>query len=337
MDSEHEASIEQEVRQFRMHRPHVVILGAGASRAAFLDGDKNGNSLPLMKDFAATLGITELLKGWGIDPTANFEEIFSNLSEKGEASKIKEVKSIVKNYFNKLEIPERPTIYDYLLLSLRDTDVVATFNWDPLLLQAYGRSKKAGLSLPKLAFLHGNVLVAYCEKDKLSNLAGTSCRKCGKLMENSPLLYPIKNKNYSANLFIKNEWQLLKSGLKNAFMVTIFGYSAPQTDQEARKAMQDAWGDKNQRAMEQTAFITTQSEEKIQESWEPFIHTHHYESYPNFYDSWIANHPRRTGEAYINQFIDAKFIENNPIPKDLELIALWDWFNQFKEAETTKL
>jgi hypothetical protein len=29
-------------------RSHVVILGAGASYAAFPDGDKNGRKLPLM-------------------------------------------------------------------------------------------------------------------------------------------------------------------------------------------------------------------------------------------------------------------------------------------------
>ena len=32
------------------HHPHVVILGAGASLAAFPDGDKNGRKLPLMND-----------------------------------------------------------------------------------------------------------------------------------------------------------------------------------------------------------------------------------------------------------------------------------------------
>ena len=31
--------------------PHVVILGAGASRAAFPYGERNGIVPPLMKDF----------------------------------------------------------------------------------------------------------------------------------------------------------------------------------------------------------------------------------------------------------------------------------------------
>lgn len=42
--------------------PHVVLLGAGASLAAFPNGDAKGNKLPLMSDFVATVGLTELLK-----------------------------------------------------------------------------------------------------------------------------------------------------------------------------------------------------------------------------------------------------------------------------------
>ena len=38
-----------------INSPHVVILGAGASRASFPDGDKNGIELPLMCDLAQKL------------------------------------------------------------------------------------------------------------------------------------------------------------------------------------------------------------------------------------------------------------------------------------------
>lgn len=40
-----------------------------------------------------------------------------------------------------IQIPERPTIYDQLLLNLRPKDLIATFNWDPLISQAYKRNK----------------------------------------------------------------------------------------------------------------------------------------------------------------------------------------------------
>ncbi len=333
MGSNSEVSIEEEVANAKMGRPHVVVLGAGASLATCLDGDKNGKVLPMMRDFAKVVGLKPLLDNWGINADQNFEEIFSDLYEKNESEKIAQIENVVEQYFSQLELPDKPTSYDHLVLSLREKDIIATFNWDPLLMQAYLRNGEAGLSLPRLGFLHGNICVGYCEKDKVAGLAGIRCRKCGEIYKRTPLLYPIKKKDYAKDLFIANEWKKLEWGFQNAFMITIYGYSGPKTDQEAIGAMKRAWGDKNQRSMEQTAFITTQSEDEVSENWTPFIHTHHYEVNDDFYDSWIANHPRRTGEAYLNQYVEVKFISDNPIPSNLDFPALWEWYRQFKKAE----
>jgi hypothetical protein len=237
-------SVEQEVAQVSMKRPHVVVLGAGASRAVCAHGDKNGKALPLMRDLAESLGLNDLLTRWGIDPKQNFEETFSDLYEQGEIDKVEVLQKTVQNYFEQLELPDQPTIYDHLLLSLRGKDLVATFNWDPLLLQAYRRNRPAGLSLPRLAFLHGNVAVGYCEQDRETGPATGRCSHCGNSYTRARLLYPVRQKNYSDNVFIANEWNLLKRGLENAFWITIFGYSGPATDQVAIAAMKAAWGDK---------------------------------------------------------------------------------------------
>jgi hypothetical protein len=68
--------------------------------------------------------------------------------------------------------------------------------------------------------------------------------------------------------------------------------------------------------MEQTEIISRPgaNHDELRELWTPFIHTHHYEIHESFHDSWIANHPRRTLEAYANQYLEAKFIENTPPP-----------------------
>src|SRR5688500_11227945 len=126
----------QEVAMVRMHKPHVVILGSGASRASCPTGDKNGKSLPVMQDFSEKVGLTALLQSWRIDPNQNFEDIFSNLYEQGDTEKCTELEAAIKNYFGNLELPDTPTIYDHLVLSLRDTDIIATFNWDPFLIEA---------------------------------------------------------------------------------------------------------------------------------------------------------------------------------------------------------
>lgn len=332
MPSDLERSVEDEVADQRMGRPHVVVLGAGASRAACPNGDKNGQRLPLMADFAECVGMTALLESWGLDPTRNFEDTYSELHDAGEEAKLAQLNEIVEGYFGSLELPDHPTIYDHLVLSLRGQDIIATFNWDPLLLQAYRRNAN-GLSKPKLAFLHGNVWAGYCEADGVLGVVPARCSQCGEPFRRTPLLYPVRHKNYADDAAIASQWALLKWGFKNAFMITIFGYSGPKTDQEAVSAMSEAWGNVHDRAMEQTAFITLQTDDDVSGAWDQFIHTHHYEVQSDFYNSWIANHPRRTGEAYISQFIDAKFITDNPIPRNLTLDGMRNWYEQFRPAE----
>ena len=119
-------------------KPHVVVLGAGASKAAFLNGDASGNQLPVMNDLVKKIGLNSLLKNSGIDPTENFETIYSRLTDNDIKVQIEEQ---IANYFSKLELPKTVTIYDQLLLSLREKDSIFTFNWDPFLFDAYQRNR----------------------------------------------------------------------------------------------------------------------------------------------------------------------------------------------------
>ena len=45
--------------------PHVVLLGAGASRAAFPNGDRSGRRIPLMNDLVKVVGLSPLIKQAG--------------------------------------------------------------------------------------------------------------------------------------------------------------------------------------------------------------------------------------------------------------------------------
>lgn len=332
-----EVSAQEEIEQIEMERPHVVILGAGASYAAFPNGDKHGRKLPLMNNFVETLGLESLLDRTKITfESDNFEDIYDKIHKSSEHSKIKEeLEKIIYDYFNEMELPDSPTIYDHLLLSLRDKDIVATFNWDPFLIQAYQRN--AGkFRLPRLIFLHGNVKVGGCETDKVLGINGNRCSKCRQLFKPSKLLYPISEKNYHQDSFISGQWDELSSHLKNAFMITVFGYGAPKSDVSAIALLKAAWGDVHDREMEQTEIIDIRSEDDLRETWEQFIHTHHYDTFASFYDSWLSNHPRRTGEAYLNQYLKAQFIENNPIPKESSFGELWEWFEDLQEVEIKK-
>ena len=160
--------------------------------------------LPLMVDFVETLGLRALLTDWHVNADANFEDIFSEIYATGRLDRIEALQAHVEEYFGALEIGDDPTIYDHLLLSLRKKDVIATFNWDPLLLQAYRRSPCP--EPPRLLFLHGNVASGYCLKDRIVGNASAPCSKCGQPFTRAPLLYPIYTKNYAANEFIAAEW-----------------------------------------------------------------------------------------------------------------------------------
>jgi len=330
-NSNHSVSKEELANFVTSDKPHVVILGAGASRAVCPNGDKNGKKLPLMRDLIDCLNLKPKLKEWDINPNQNFEDIFSNLYEKEEFEKTRELEYLVWTYLEKLRLPDKPTIYDHLVLSLRDKDFIASFNWDPLLLHAYHRNSNQGIELPRLAFLHGNVRQGFCEEHKRVNYLGTNCERCQKPLRPTKLLYPIKKKNYSENEVIKIQWNRLSTHLDYAFMLTIFGYSGPKTDEEAINIIKKHWTE--QRFLDDTHFITDQNENKTYEHWKSFVNSHHFRIHNDFYKSVLANYPRRTFENSWTNNAEAKFTEENPIPINLDFPELWKWYHQFTEAE----
>ena len=264
----------------------------------------------------------------------NFEEVYDILYQKQEYADIRqEIEQRVYSYFTNFSIPKGPTIYDYLLLSLRDKDLIATFNWDPLLVQAYRRN--VNIDLPHLVFLHGNVTVGYCKDDRFKGNIFSYCPHCSKKLAPTPLLYPITEKNYAEDDFISAEWKTLQNYLENAFMITIFGYSSPSSDYEAKKMLKKAWGDLKDRKMEEIEIIDIKTEEELRNLWKDFIFSHHWKPHLNFLESWIARHPRRTYEAYFSQEFETKFIPDNPVPKFNDLDILRNWFADLIQVELT--
>ena len=331
-------SVEELIHDTRIGRPHVVILGAGASKAAFPDGDKNGKKPPLMCNFVETLGLNSDFERYRLQyKSDNFEDIYSDLHEKsGYRELVELINRKVWNYFSNLELPSYPTLYDHLVLSLREKDLIATFNWDPFLYYACWRNHKK-VKLPHTAYLHGNVAVGYCLKDNTKGWIRSQCSKCGEKFIPSRLLYPIK-KDYSQEPFIKDEWETTKHALGSAYILTIFGYGAPKSDVEAIKLMKSAWGDKYKRDIEQIEIIDIKDERELRDTWRDFIHTHHYDITNDFYKSSIGLFPRRTCEAEWNYDMPEKevFYPQNPIPKNLGFEELWEWYNPMIEAENKK-
>ena len=329
----------------RVNRPHVVILGAGASLAAFPNGDKNGKKLPLMKDIVEVIGLNDILKnhdGLSWKAGNNFENYFSNLFlDKKNTNLIKELEELIYNYFSKLSLPEKPTLYDHLILSLRKKDIIATFNWDPLLFQACERIYTfITKNVPKLFFLHGNVAIAIDIKNrnKVSKYIRTIDN--ANMYPLSKLLYPVTYKNYKSDPFIEAEWSATQRYLKQASILTIFGYSAPKTDVEAKALLQDGWGKAEDRNLEEIELIDIKAEKELLDTWQSFIHSHHYQVQQSFYHSLIAKYPRRSCEAIIRQNFGCEFLDNgtktdgNISPWEIDnLNDLNKWFSPFIHDE----
>jgi hypothetical protein len=330
-------SCEQEVSSVNVGRPHVVLLGAGASAQACPHGDKYGRRLPVMNDLVVTVGLERKLGELGVDYRGkNFEELYSCLAEEGNALACQTIEFYVREYFEDLELPDFRTIYDDLILSLRSKDVIATFNWDPLLWQAVGRNFETG-AMPVILCLHGNVATGYCASCNKQGAVYTYCQSCGGLRQPSRLLFPTKRKNYADDPILKKQWDGLRLVLKRAFVLTIFGYGAPASDVEAVELLKDAWGEARTRNLEEIEIIDIKSDEELRRTWSPFIHTHHYRTTDDYYKSFIANHPRRTCEAMFAEVIGNEkgplFIKGNPVPRELELAELREWVRPLLEAE----
>lgn len=191
-------------------RAHTVILGAGATMAAIPNGDKNGKKSSVMNGMISKLGLDDLLADVKLDTKSeNIEDIYSELYMKPEyAEVVKELEKRLYDYFDSFEIPDTPTVYDFLILSLTEKDVIATFNWDPLLVQAYVRCYEITDNLPHLLCLHGNVGMGYCEEHREFGTKDAVCPVCKKQLPPTrltELMSVICDEVYSLTPVINNE------------------------------------------------------------------------------------------------------------------------------------
>lgn len=328
-------SAAQEIADVQLVRPHLVVLGAGASRAAFPQGEIQGRRLPLMADFTEIVPVVPILQKSGIEwQGKNFEEVYSLLSVNADNHALQvELEETVFNYFSELRLPDTPTLYDLIVLSLRKKDVIATFNWDPFLIQALQRNGRVTNSLPTPLFLHGNVAHGYCDQDRFQGLRGQPCPRCHEPFKPDQLLFPISTKDYSSDAAIKKAWEVTRVALKESVVFTVFGYSAPASDRDALAIMAEAWGKPANRQLELFEMIDIRPREEVRASWEAFIFSGHYRVSTTFSESFLGIHPRRSIEAFISQYIHANFLEGNRVVEARSMNELHEWFRPLIEAE----
>lgn len=315
------------------HRPHVVILGAGASRAAFPSGDANGKRLPLMDDLVEVVGLGPIIERGGFDPAANFEATYSAMHVQNPASQaLRDLEEAIAKYFSSLELPLGPTLYDRLLAGLRPKDVVATFNWDPFLADACTRLARMEIPVPMIAHLHGNVRVGYCPSHTAKGNLGATCPECGEPFTPTDLLYPVTKKDYTST-FIEREWKFLRWAMGRAFTFTIFGYGAPAADGKAVALMKDGWSGERDRKREQTGVIDVKTYSEVREAWDEFIYSAHLDYSTTFEGSSIGLYPRRSCEAIHERINMGRPVEPHPFPPTLDWLGLLKWIGPMIEEE----
>lgn len=286
-------------------RPHLVILGAGATKATIPTGDKNGYKTSVMDNFLEELQLTDVLTDVKLETRSrNIEDIYSELYERKDCNDVRSIlEKKIRNYFEVLQLPDEPTIYDYLILSLRSKDCIASFNWDGLLIQAYNRIRKITKDLPELAFLHGCVEVGICMPCKrFDPLRNRVCPCCKQPLAPVPILFPVKNKDYTSNIFIKQQWNVFSDYISKAGLVTIFGYSAPKTDVEAVNILKSEFSNTN-RFLDNFEVIDKADRNLIKDRWSYFAErtNWHIDVHETFFESILSEYPRRSMEGYVKR------------------------------------
>jgi len=309
-------------------RPHVVILGAGATKAAI------GNDMPLMEDLPEILGTDwdELLQE-AQPPEGNFEATFSWIRKNGNFEpQLSNIEQLIEKYFQVLKLPDQPTIYDYLVLGLRRKDVIATFNWDPFLMQAHRRNRNVA-ELPDIRFLHGSVAFATCTEHDVLGIPFEKCPECNCKLGRGRLFFPDGDKDYTKDSIISRDWIAVTEKLREAFHLTIFGYSGPATDWKARKLLLDAWKQTPARDFSHAEIVDLKDKEILENTWIEFFPLSHSIIKQNFRNCSVARFPRRTAEWKHSVSINGKIVESTGPFLTKSLIELQEWFRELAALE----
>ena len=158
-------------------------------------------------------------------------------------------------------------------------------------------------------FLHGNVGAGFCEECKTFGPIQNFCQKCEKPYKKVPLLYPVNQKDYNSNIFIRDQWNVAKDYISRAGIITIYGYGAPSSDKEACTILKSAFtkydGVHKYDAIEIIERPGIDYKD-ISETWKFFfsLTNGHYDIVDSFYDSSLAEAPRRTLQYQYKRFFE---------------------------------
>ncbi len=291
-----------------------------------------------MDDLVEILDLNPVLEPVGPIENMNFESIYSKLdADPRYERERREVERRVEDYFSSLELPEEATIYDRLLLSLRPGDAVFTFNWDPFLFDAHARNVNV-VGLPEIFFLHGNVRIGVCRKHpKRWGSRLVWCPDCGVPFDDVPPLYPVEKKGYSSDPYIADAWESARWLFREAFVLTIFGYSAPHSDQDAVDLLKTAWMKRSAREFEHVEVVDIAPTASLYKRWGKFTPTHHLKPMRRFEESFAGRWPRCAKEKLFLAMFQGIPSANCPLPDTDDLTELQALVREIARSELNEV
>ncbi|MGB7541545.1 MAG: hypothetical protein WBM28_05960, partial [Burkholderiales bacterium] len=146
-------------------------------------------------------------------------------------------------------------------------------------------------------------------------------------------LYPVKHKDYASDPFIGSEWDRLRDRLSRAYFLSIFGYSAPKTDVEARRLMLEVWRENHHLELAEVEIIDTKPRDELEATWNEFFIKQHYMVTTDVSRSYLFQHPRRSCDAFAAATLMCNPWQDNPFPAFGSLAELQDWVGPLIDEE----
>jgi len=149
------------------------------------------------------------------------------------------------------------------------------------------------------------------------------------------LLYPVEQKNYNEDIFIAEQWRKATDYLAEAYYVTVYGYSAPTTDVEARSLLLKAWRDNPTRELAEIDIVDIREPSEVTASWSDFIVRTHGGPSKDFAHNFLMCHPRRSCEAFAFATLQQDPWYEDPLPTSCSLAELETWVKPLIMEETS--
>jgi hypothetical protein len=97
--------------------------------------------------------------------------------------------------------------------------------------------------------------------------------------------------------------------------------------------MLDVWAENGARDLAQIDLIDVKRRKEVKRNWQEFIVRDNYAIGNNFFDTYLATHPRRSCDAFAMATLQQSPWKDNNFPKGISLNELQDWVMPLVEEE----